>query len=44
MRSHANHRVIGGGVKKRFYCHQISSAKQQSTRDKRLSSVLAQIG
>ena len=30
--------------KKRFYCHQISSAKQQSTRDKRLSSVLAQIG
>ena len=30
--------------KKRFYCHQISSAKQQNTRDKRLLSVISQLG
>lgn len=29
--------------KKRFYCHQISSAKQQITRQKRLQNVLTQI-
>lgn len=30
--------------KKRFYCHQISSAKQQATRDRRLQSVIEQLG
>lgn len=30
--------------KKRFYCHQISSAKQQNTRDRRLQDVIAQLG
>lgn len=30
--------------KKRFYCHQIASAKQQSTRDKRLRNVVSQLG
>ena len=30
--------------KKRFYCYQISSAKQQKTRDNRLSNLVAQLG
>ena len=30
--------------KKRFYCYQISSAKQQKTRDKRLADVISQLG
>ena len=30
--------------KKRFYCYQISSAKHQSTRDKRLLNVVSQLG
>jgi len=29
--------------KKRFYCHQISSAKQQSTRDRRLQAVVCEL-
>ena len=29
--------------KKRFYCHQIASAKHQSTRDRRLQTVLTQL-
>ena len=29
--------------KKRFYCYQIASAKQQSTRDNRLKSVVTQV-
>lgn len=29
--------------KKRFYCHQISSAKQQATRDKRLQAVMTEL-
>ena len=29
--------------KKRFYCHQISSAKQAATRDRRLQMVLSQL-
>ena len=30
--------------KKRFHCHQISSAKQQKTRDKRLVDIISQLG
>lgn len=30
--------------KKRFYCHQIASAKQQATKDKRLLNVISQLG
>ena len=30
--------------KKRFYCYQISSAKQQKTREKRLLDVISQLG
>jgi len=29
--------------RKRFYCHQISSAKQQATRDRRLATVLSEL-
>ena len=30
--------------KKRFHCHQVSSAKQQKTREKRLADVISQLG
>ena len=29
--------------KKRFYCHQVSSAKQQATRDKKLQAVMTEL-
>ena len=38
-----NHWMTLSSGKKRFFCHQIASAKQQTTRDKRLQSVISQL-